>query len=155
MKSSRTVAKEFLMADTLHEEKTARHLDRLSAALDSGAQQQVQHLLKNLSASEIGDLLESMPITRRLAVWEMTDPELEGDVLVEVNDEVRASLDPRHFTRVIWSLQSTIWTWMTWPISLDDLPNAVTIGSPAKHGPPGPGKAGPECSPTRKIPPAD
>ncbi len=80
------------MAEPLHEEKTARHLDHLSEALDSGKQYQVRHLLNNLSASEIGDLLESMPIAKRLAVWEMTDPALDGDVLVEVNDKVRASL---------------------------------------------------------------
>jgi magnesium transporter len=80
------------MAEQLYEEKTARHLDRLLEALDSGTRNQVRHLLKNLSASEIGDLLESLPITKRLAVWEMTDPDLDGDVLVEVNDEVRASL---------------------------------------------------------------
>jgi magnesium transporter len=64
----------------------------LSEALDSGTQHQVRHLLKNLSAAEIGDLLESLPLTKRLVVWEMTDPELEGDVLVDVNDEVRAGL---------------------------------------------------------------
>jgi magnesium transporter len=80
------------MAEQLHEEKTARHLDHLSEALDSGKQYQVRHLLSNLSASEIADLLESMPIAKRLAVWDMTDPDLEGDVLVEVNDEVRVSL---------------------------------------------------------------
>jgi len=80
------------MAEQSHEDKIARHLDHLSAALDSGTQFQVRHLLKNLSASEIGDLLESLPPTKRLAVWEMTDPELEGDVLVEVNDEVRTTL---------------------------------------------------------------
>jgi magnesium transporter len=80
------------MAEQLHEEKTARHLDHLSEALDSGKQYQVRHLLSNLSAAEIGDLLESLPMAKRLAVWEMTDPELDGDVLVEVNDEVRASL---------------------------------------------------------------
>jgi len=80
------------MAEQSHEDKTARHLDHLSEALDSGAQVQVRHLLKNLSASEIGDLLESLPPAKRLAVWEMTDPELEGDVLVEVNDEVRTTL---------------------------------------------------------------
>jgi len=80
------------MAEQYNEDKTARHLDHLSEALDSGTQYQVRHLLKNLSASEIGDLLESLPTTKRLAVWEMTDPELEGDVLVEVNDEVRATL---------------------------------------------------------------
>ncbi len=80
------------MAEQKHEEKTARHLDRLSEALDSGTQYQVRHLLKSLSAAEIGDLLESLPLTKRLAVWEMTDSALDGDVLVEVNDEVRASL---------------------------------------------------------------
>ena len=80
------------MVDAIHEEKTARQLDRLSEALDSGKQVQVGTLLKNLSAAEIADLLESLPLAKRLAVWEMADIELEGDILVEVNDEVRASL---------------------------------------------------------------
>lgn len=80
------------MAEQKHEEKTARHLEHLSEALDSGTQFQVRKLLNNLSASEIADLLESLPIARRLAVWEMTDPELDGEVLVDVNDEVRSTL---------------------------------------------------------------
>lgn len=80
------------MAEQMHEEKTARHLERLSEALDSGTQFQVRKLLGNLSAAEIGDLLESLPIAKRLAVWEMTDPELDGEVLVDVNDEVRLTL---------------------------------------------------------------
>ena len=80
------------MPEQLHEEKTARHLERLSEALDSGTQNQVSKLLKNLSAAEVGDLLESLPIAKRLAIWDMTDPELDGEILVEVNDEVRASL---------------------------------------------------------------
>jgi magnesium transporter len=80
------------MAEQIREDKTARHLDRLSEALESGTQHQIRQLLKGLSAAEIGDLLESLPPPKRLAVWEMTDPELDGDVLVEVNDEVRVSL---------------------------------------------------------------
>ncbi len=80
------------MAEQHHEDKTARHLNHLSEALDSGTKNQVRLLLTNLSASEIGDLLESLPPARRLAVWDMIDPELEGDVLVEVNDEVRTTL---------------------------------------------------------------
>jgi len=113
------------MAETLHEEKTARHLDRLSEALGSGTQSQVRHLLKSLSASEIGDLLESLPITRRLAVWEMTDPELDGDVLVEVNDEVRASLirdtAPEDLVAAVDDLDLDDLADI-----LDDLPDAVT-----------------------------
>lgn len=75
-----------------HEDKTALHLERLSEALDSGVQQQVKSLVENLTGSEIGDLLESLPPTKRLAVWELTDPTLDGEILVEVGDEVRAGL---------------------------------------------------------------
>jgi len=80
------------MAELSHEDKTANFLDHLTEVLDSGTKKQVRALLKNLSASEIGDLLESLPLTKRLAVWSLTDPEHDGEILVEVNDEVRASL---------------------------------------------------------------
>jgi magnesium transporter len=80
------------MREHQHEEKTARHLDRLSEALDSGVQSQVAQLLNSLSGAEIGDLLESLPQARRQAVWDLVEIDLEGDVLVEVNDEVRAGL---------------------------------------------------------------
>jgi magnesium transporter len=80
------------MAENTQSENPTRHLDSLSEALDSGTQHRVRNLLKNLTAAEIGDLLESLPPAKRRAVWEMTDPEIDGDVLVEVNDEVRASL---------------------------------------------------------------
>jgi len=113
------------MAEQLHEEKTARQLDRLSEALDSGTRYQVRHLLKNLSAAEIGDLLESLPIAKRLAVWEMTEPELDGEVLVEVNDEVRASLirdtAPEDLVAAVDDLDLDDLADI-----LDDLPDAVT-----------------------------
>lgn len=80
------------MAEPVHEEKTARQLDSLSAALESGVKMRVSGLINSLSAAEIGDLLESLPLARRLAVWGLVDAGLDGDVLVEVNDEVRASL---------------------------------------------------------------
>ncbi len=113
------------MVEQMHEEKTARHLDRLSEALDSGTRYQVRHLLKNLSAAEIGDLLESLPVAKRLAVWEMTDPALDGDVLVEVNDEVRASLirgtSPEDLVAAVDDLDLDDLADI-----LDDLPDAVT-----------------------------
>jgi len=80
------------MAEQNREDKTALHLERLSEALDSGVQQQVKNLIENLSGPEIGDLLESLPSPERLAVWELTDPALDGEILVEVGDEVRAGL---------------------------------------------------------------
>jgi len=80
------------MREHQHEEKTARHLDRLSDALDSGVQSQVKKLLNSLNGAEIGDLLESLPQARRQVVWDLVKVDLDGDVLVEVNDEVRAGL---------------------------------------------------------------
>ncbi len=113
------------MADQLHEEKTARQLDRLTEALDSGTQHRVRHSMKSLSAAEIADLLESLPIAKRLAVWELTDPELDGDVLVEVNDEVRASLirgtTPEDLIAAVDDLDLDDLADI-----LDDLPDAVT-----------------------------
>ena len=80
------------MRENQHEEKTARHLDRLSEALDSGVQSQVKKLLNSLNGAEIGDLLESLPQPRRQIVWDLVKVDLDADVLLEVNDEVRAGL---------------------------------------------------------------
>ena len=76
----------------IHQEKTAHHLHKVSAALDTGTKIQIERLLHSLSSAEIGELLESLPLTKRLAVWELVEAEFEGDVLVHVNDQVRASL---------------------------------------------------------------
>lgn len=80
------------MREHQHEEKTARQLERLSEALDSGVQSQVKQLINSLNGAEIGDLLESLPQAKRMVVWDLVDTDLDGDVLVEVNDEVRAGL---------------------------------------------------------------
>ena len=80
------------MREHMHEEKTAHQLDRLSEALDSGTQSQVKQLINSLNGAEIGDLLESLPQAKRQVVWELVDTEVDGEVLVEVNDEVRAGL---------------------------------------------------------------
>jgi magnesium transporter len=81
-----------MMREHQHEEKTARHLDRLLEALDSGVPSQVKKLINSLNGAEIGDLLESLPQSRRQIVWDLVKVDLDGDVLVEVNDEVRAGL---------------------------------------------------------------
>jgi magnesium transporter len=53
---------------------------------------QVGRLVNALNAAEIADLLESLPLAQREIVWELVDAKDEGDVLVEVNEEVRNSL---------------------------------------------------------------
>ena len=49
-------------------------------------------MLESFHPSEIADLLESLPGRHRRALWELVDPDLEGDVLTEVQDAVRAGL---------------------------------------------------------------
>ena len=53
---------------------------------------QVRALLGELHPSEIADLLESLPPKDRETLWNQIEPDLEGDVLSEIQDAVRTSL---------------------------------------------------------------
>ena len=50
------------------------------------------NLLSHLHSSDIADILEALPLERRLAVWELVKSENDGDILVEVSDVVRQTL---------------------------------------------------------------
>lgn len=53
---------------------------------------EVRVLLGALHPSEVADLLESQMPKNRARLWDLIRPELEGDVLSETQDEVRAGL---------------------------------------------------------------
>ncbi len=74
--------------------KVARpsRLEVLKRALDEGTMRQVHRVVNSMHPAEVASLLESLPQTQRDVVWDLVDPELEGDVLVELNEEVRAGL---------------------------------------------------------------
>lgn len=67
-------------------------LATLSLALEQGAGRQVHRLVNSMHPAEVASLLESLPPAQREIVWDLVDPEFEGDVLVELNEEVRADL---------------------------------------------------------------
>lgn len=71
--------------------KDAR-LGALREALDSGTLRPAQRMVAALHPAEIALLLESVPPRQREVVWSMVDPEIEGDVLVELNENVRQEL---------------------------------------------------------------
>jgi magnesium transporter len=71
--------------------KTSR-LAALREALEQGAMRHADRLVNSLHPAEIASLIESLPPARREIVWEFVAPELEGDVLIELNEEVRAEL---------------------------------------------------------------
>ena len=72
---------------------TKHSIHDIYKALEAGTLLQVKSLLNNaLHPAEIGHFLESLPPSKRLVVWELIEPEIAGDILLEVNDEVRAGL---------------------------------------------------------------
>jgi magnesium transporter len=67
-------------------------LEALRSALDGGMLRPAQRMLTGLHPAEIALLLESVPSRQRELVWNMVDPELEGDVLLELSEGVRHEL---------------------------------------------------------------
>ena len=49
-------------------------------------------MLDDLHPSDIADILESLPVQKRLVLWDLVKSENEGDILIEVSDSVRQTL---------------------------------------------------------------
>lgn len=71
---------------------TNRHLRLLTAGIESGTVQHVQGMIHSLHPAEIADMLEALKPHYRELVWGLIEPDDRGEVLVELNDEVRADL---------------------------------------------------------------
>ncbi len=80
------------MQDQLRDETQNEQLARLTSIVESGSFSNAKALLAAMHPAEIADLLESLPQSERSVLWDMVDSSIEGDVLVETHDEVRATL---------------------------------------------------------------
>ena len=67
-------------------------LDAISESLNSGAMLKAKLILNGLHPAEIARLLESSPSIQRRLIWEMLDHKNDGEVLLEVGEEVRNNL---------------------------------------------------------------
>lgn len=77
----------------MHQEQNlVKQLDSLSNAIERGALHKVQKLLNALHPAEIAHIIESSPVEQRKIIWELVEADNEGEVLVELRDEVRAML---------------------------------------------------------------
>jgi magnesium transporter len=76
-------------ADTLPKE---RRLAEIRAALREGSWRGAARMIGAMHPAEVARLIESLPPAQREVVWNFIEPELEGDVLVELSDNVRQSL---------------------------------------------------------------
>jgi len=73
-------------------EHTKASLELLREQLDAGGMRSARLMVNSLHPSELARLLESLPLKKRAMLWEIVDPEIEGEVLVEVAEEVRDGL---------------------------------------------------------------
>jgi magnesium transporter len=67
-------------------------LDHVLAALETGTVRHLQRMVRALHPAEIARLLESLPPAKRRIVFDLVEDEDQGEVLVELSDEVRAGL---------------------------------------------------------------
>jgi len=105
--------------------KSDDHLQAFTELLQRGTLAEVERELRELHPAEIAHLLESLPHEQRDAVWELVSPEVDGDVLLHVNDQVRG--------RLIRDMDSSELVAATEGLATDDLvdilsdlPDAVT-----------------------------
>ena len=73
-------------------EHTTANLELLQERLNSGRMRSARIMVNSLHPSEVARLLESLPLKDRAMLWEIVDSEIEGDVLVELAEEVRDGL---------------------------------------------------------------
>ena len=73
-------------------QKTEDQFLALADAMETGTMQHARGMLNELSSAEIANLLESLPHTERNIIWELVDSEKEGEVLIQLGEELRASL---------------------------------------------------------------
>ncbi len=67
-------------------------LEQFQEILDSGALRRAGRLLKTLAPGEIAHLLESLPQTEREILWGLVDETQDGEILLDVTDDVRDDL---------------------------------------------------------------
>lgn len=73
-------------------QKTEDQILALSEAMETGTMQHARGMLNELSPAEIAHLLESLPHNERNIIWELVDSEKEGEVLIQLGEELRATL---------------------------------------------------------------
>ena len=80
------------MAETDRSEKTESQFQALNNALQTGTMQHAKGMLNELNPAEIAHLLESIPPYERNFLWDLVDAEKEGEVLIDLNEELRSEL---------------------------------------------------------------
>ena len=71
-------------------------LAAIQEALAAGSLRGADRMVDALHPAEVAHLLESLPPAQRAVAWQLVDADSQGDVLVELSEEVRSELRRGH-----------------------------------------------------------
>ncbi|WP_261834096.1 magnesium transporter [Vibrio ishigakensis] len=80
------------MAEQIEFDQAHQTLQEVSDALDNGRFVFVRRQLQSMEPEDIAHLLEASPRKSREVLWQLTDPEDYGEILDELNEDVKDSL---------------------------------------------------------------
>jgi len=83
------------MAPTQKHKEQTDNLQHIVEVLDNNDVDQILHFLQDMHPAEIAHLLESLPGDLRHTLWEHIPREFDGEILANLNDEVRNALIQR------------------------------------------------------------
>ncbi len=75
-----------------HQQSTQDHLRFIADRLETGTFLRLRGMINALHPAEIAHMLEAFPPNDRIVIWRLAAPELRGEILVELSDEVRNNL---------------------------------------------------------------
>lgn len=80
------------MPEISEQDINQQRLQQVNKALERGLFVHVRKLLQNMPAYDTALILESSPAKTRDIVWQLIDPDLHGEILEELNEEVRKGI---------------------------------------------------------------
>ena len=80
------------MPEISEQEYNQQRLQEVNKALSSGMFVSVRKILQNMPAYDIALILESSTAKSRPVLWQLIDPDNHGEVLEELNEEVRKGI---------------------------------------------------------------
>ncbi|MEZ8094903.1 magnesium transporter [Photobacterium swingsii] len=98
------------MADLLEQDNTHQTLQEVNKALENGMFVHVRRLLQDMEPEDIAHLLEASPPKERQVLWQLTDPEEQGEILDELSEDVKdgivAQMAPEKLAAVTEGMES-------------------------------------------------
>ncbi|PAJ72341.1 magnesium transporter [Pseudoalteromonas sp. NBT06-2] len=86
------------MPEALEQDYTQKQLLEVNKALSSGMFVHVRRMLAHMADCDIALLIESSPYKGRAVLWQLVDPDVQGEILEELSEDVRsgiiAQMDP-------------------------------------------------------------